>query len=174
MGIFHPDTLSLRPSYTDVFVPDFFVCEICSSLISPGFPCSCSIPDYSEFGRGISIEKQITRPDISSPSTASSPASLTYGPTKTTLENQGTKPRSSRLHRGGPAPLGKYRCSVCQYSCSLPKDLERHMVRHFGLPDESCYRCPNPGCGKLNPRRHNGLRHTRLYCKFRVLDSDPA
>ncbi|KAH8888921.1 hypothetical protein GQ53DRAFT_226372 [Thozetella sp. PMI_491] len=104
-------------------------------------------------------------PGVSSSSTAASSSELSifHSRKRSTLKKRSAVPpksdRSISLH------AERYQCPECSYSSRLPKDVEKHKIKHFGLPSTSCYVCPNSWCGKLYPRRDNGLRHTRLHCR---------
>ncbi|KAK0715951.1 hypothetical protein B0H67DRAFT_582069 [Lasiosphaeris hirsuta] len=70
-----------------------------------------------------------------------------------------------------PARSRKHACDYlgCSYACALPKDLKKHKIKHLGpsTPGHQSYQCPNPGCDKQFPRKDNGLRHAKHYCRYR-------
>lgn len=68
--------------------------------------------------------------------------------------------------REAKPPPKHHGCRYCSYLCRFPKDLKKHVFKHF----PPTFKCPNndKGCLRKFTRGDNGLRHAGTTCKYRL------
>ncbi|KAK1752677.1 hypothetical protein QBC47DRAFT_389079 [Echria macrotheca] len=89
---------------------------------------------------------------------SSSSSSILPGTSTRSPEKRTRPPRIRKYARDYPG---------CGYACSIPKDLRKHQVKHYGPNTDMAFHCPNSGCGKVFGRKENGRRHAARHCRYR-------